>query len=151
MNLSRSTPTRKKRCAWCLIVRKMMLTLQHLFQLVVKTVEGVRSDAIFSYLPPVNLLAFLVLSPLSWILSPRALHRLNVFAIRATVSANMLRTNVADTQSFPFLMAISAYERYQHRSRRRIHLRGETTSTPSLFEYVLLFHIIAILSIVTNA
>ena len=72
------------------VLGKPRLTMQHLFQLVVKTVEGVRSDAIFSYLPPVNLLAFVILSPLSCVLSPRALHRLNVFAIRATVSLPVL-------------------------------------------------------------
>ncbi|KAK1924838.1 hypothetical protein DB88DRAFT_534891 [Papiliotrema laurentii] len=81
---------------------------EHLFQRVVKTVEGVKSDAIFSYLPPVNLIALLILGPLSWVLTPRTLHRVNVFAIRAT--------------SFPFLLSISAWERWQYRSRRQIRL-----------------------------
>jgi len=81
---------------------------EHLFQKVVKTVEGVKSDAVFSYLPPVNLLAFVVLAPLSWVCSPRTLHRINVFAIRMT--------------SFPILVAISAYERWEYRSQREIQL-----------------------------
>jgi hypothetical protein len=59
---------------------------QHLFQKVVKTVEGVKSDAIFSYLPPLNIFAFIVLAPLSYVCSPRTLHRINVFCIRITVS-----------------------------------------------------------------
>jgi len=59
---------------------------QHMFQRVVKTVEGVRSDAIFSYLPPVNILALTFLTPLTWVASPRTLHRINVFCIRLTVS-----------------------------------------------------------------
>lgn len=62
---------------------------QHLFQRVVKTVEGVKSDAVFSYLPPLNLVAFIVLTPLSWVASPRTLHRINVFGIRLTVSNDL--------------------------------------------------------------
>ena len=58
---------------------------QHLFQRVIATVEGVKSDAVFSYYPPVNLLAFAILLPLSWVCSPRTLHRVNVFSIRLTV------------------------------------------------------------------
>ncbi|KAK8869725.1 hypothetical protein IAR55_000293 [Kwoniella newhampshirensis] len=86
---------------------------EHLFQRVVKTVEGVKSDALFSYLPPINILAFAILVPLSWIRSPRTLHRINVFAIRLT--------------SFPMLIGISAYERWQYRHHQRsIHLKSST-------------------------
>ncbi|OCF71722.1 nonselective cation channel [Kwoniella mangroviensis CBS 8886] len=86
---------------------------EHLFQRVVKTVEGVKSDALFSYLPPINILAFAILVPLSWFCSPRTLHRINVFAIRLT--------------SFPILIAISAYERYNyHAQQRGIHLKTST-------------------------
>ncbi|OCF36454.1 nonselective cation channel [Kwoniella heveanensis BCC8398] len=86
---------------------------EHLFQRVVKTVEGVKSDALFSYLPPVNILAFAILVPLSWVCSPRTLHRINVFAIRLT--------------SFPILIGISAYERYNYRAKQRaIQLKGSS-------------------------
>ncbi|RXK38635.1 hypothetical protein M231_04141 [Tremella mesenterica] len=86
---------------------------EHLFQRVVTTVEGVKSDAVFSYYPPVNLLAFFFLVPLSWTCSPRTLHRINVFAIRVT--------------NFPILIAISAYERWKYRSiHKPVHLRGST-------------------------
>jgi hypothetical protein len=57
-----------------------------MFQRVVRTVEGVKSDPIFSYMPPLNLVAFVLLSPLSWVCSPRTLHRINVFCVRAAVS-----------------------------------------------------------------
>ncbi|WWC89900.1 uncharacterized protein L201_004829 [Kwoniella dendrophila CBS 6074] len=100
---------------------------EHLFQRVVKTVEGVKSDALFSYLPPVNILAFAILVPLSWICSPRTLHRINVFAIRLT--------------SFPILIGISAYERYNyHAKQRAIHLKSSTmdkvidVQRPGLFD-----------------
>lgn len=86
---------------------------EHLFQRVVKTVEGVKTDALFSYLPPINILAFAILVPLSWIVSARTLHRINVFAIRLT--------------NFPILIAISAYERYTYRAKQRaIHLGAST-------------------------
>ncbi|WVF72035.1 hypothetical protein IAT40_006847 [Kwoniella sp. CBS 6097] len=100
---------------------------EHLFQRVVKTVEGVKSDALFSYLPPVNILAFAILVPLSWVCSPRTLHRINVFAIRLT--------------SFPILVGISAYERYNYRAKQRaIQLKSSSlekvmdVQRPGLFD-----------------
>lgn len=101
---------------------------EHLFQRVVKTVEGVKTDALFSYFPPINILAFAILVPLSWTVSARTLHRINVFAIRLT--------------SFPILIAISAYERYTYRAKQRaIHLGASTmdkgvmdVQKPSLLE-----------------
>ncbi|KIR25457.1 nonselective cation channel [Cryptococcus deuterogattii LA55] len=86
---------------------------EHLFQRVVKTVEGVKTDALFSYLPPINILAFAILVPLSWTVSPRTLHRINVFAIRLT--------------SFPILIAISAYERYSYQAKQRVIRLGAST------------------------
>ncbi|OCH84728.1 hypothetical protein OBBRIDRAFT_741085 [Obba rivulosa] len=70
----------------------------YLFQFAISTIQGVTSDALFSYQPPFNLLAFLILWPLSLVLSPRALHTVNVFLIRLT--------------SFPTLVIIGIYERY---------------------------------------
>ena len=46
-----------------------------------------KSDALFSYQPPFNLMAFVVLWPLSYLVSPRMLHSANVFMIKVTVSA----------------------------------------------------------------
>lgn len=57
-----------------------------------------KADALFSYQPPFNVVAFVVLKPASWILSPRALHSLNVFLIKLT--------------NFPILIAIGLYERF---------------------------------------
>ncbi|KAE9399264.1 hypothetical protein BT96DRAFT_1019592 [Gymnopus androsaceus JB14] len=74
------------------------ITQEYLFQFTISTIEGVNADALFSYQPPFNILAFLILKPASWIISPRALHSLNVFLIKLT--------------SFPILIAIGVYERY---------------------------------------
>ncbi|KAI0267672.1 hypothetical protein BC834DRAFT_54466 [Gloeopeniophorella convolvens] len=71
---------------------------EYLFQFTITTLEGVKSDALFSYQPPFNLLAFAILWPASWVLTPRALHTANVFLIRVT--------------SFPILVTITLYERY---------------------------------------
>ncbi|TFK75139.1 receptor-activated Ca2+-permeable cation channel [Pluteus cervinus] len=73
-------------------------TQEYLFQFAISTIEGVKSDALFSYQPPFNIIAFLILKPISWGLSPRALHTVNVFLIRLT--------------SFPILIVITIYERY---------------------------------------
>lgn len=45
----------------------------------------VKSDALFSYQPPFNLLALAILWPLSFVVSPRTLHSANVFLIKLTV------------------------------------------------------------------
>ena len=58
----------------------------------------VKSDALFSYQPPFNILAFLILKPASWFLTPRALHSANVFLIKVT--------------SLPQLVIIALYERH---------------------------------------
>ncbi|PPQ65270.1 hypothetical protein CVT26_000230 [Gymnopilus dilepis] len=70
----------------------------YLFQYTITTIEGVKSDALFSYQPPFNILAFLILKPASWFLTPRALHSANVFLIKLT--------------SLPQLIIIAIYERH---------------------------------------
>ncbi|KAJ7227072.1 receptor-activated Ca2+-permeable cation channel [Mycena pura] len=73
-------------------------TEEHLFQFAISTIEGVKSDALFSYQPPFNLLAFAVLKPASYFVTPRTLHSMNVLLIKLT--------------SFPILIVIGIYERY---------------------------------------
>lgn len=63
-----------------------------------KSEHRVKSNALFSYQPPFNILAFLILKPASWLLTPRLLHTINVFLIKLT--------------SLPQLILISLYERY---------------------------------------
>ncbi|KAJ7765480.1 hypothetical protein DFH07DRAFT_1015251, partial [Mycena maculata] len=68
-----------------------------MFRKAVSTIEGVKADSLFSYQPPINLIALCVMLPASYILSPRWFHKVNVFMIRVT--------------SFPVLLMISLYER----------------------------------------
>ncbi|KAK3330824.1 hypothetical protein B0H66DRAFT_612716 [Apodospora peruviana] len=52
------------------------------FRHAVLTLEGVKSDAIFAYQPPFNILAVLVLAPLKFFISPRWFHKIHVFSVR---------------------------------------------------------------------
>lgn len=76
----------------------------------VLTFEGVKSDAIFAYMPPFNILALVVMLPLKLLLTPHAFHKINVTATR--------------TLNLPLLLLISLYERRtlwmadRHRHRR---------------------------------
>jgi len=68
-----------------------------MFRRAVSTIEGVKADALFSYQPPVNLIALCIMLPARYILTPRWFHKFNVFMIRAT--------------NLPFLLIIAWYER----------------------------------------
>ncbi|CCM01811.1 uncharacterized protein FIBRA_03879 [Fibroporia radiculosa] len=63
---------------------------------------SVKADPLFSYQPPINLIALCVMLPASYLLSPRWFHKVNVFMIRLT--------------SFPLLLLIAWYERQAKRS-----------------------------------
>ncbi|KIJ65577.1 hypothetical protein HYDPIDRAFT_88419 [Hydnomerulius pinastri MD-312] len=73
-----------------------------MFRRAVSTIEGVKADSLFSYQPPVNLVALCILLPSSYVLTPRWFHKVNVFMIRAT--------------NFPILLAIAWYERQAKKS-----------------------------------
>jgi hypothetical protein len=68
------------------------------FRRAVLTFEGVKSDAIFAYMPPFNILALVIMLPLKFILSERMFHKANVGATR--------------TLNAPLLLIISFYERH---------------------------------------
>ncbi|KAI0629114.1 hypothetical protein C8Q77DRAFT_1161302 [Trametes polyzona] len=68
-----------------------------MFRRAVSTIEGVKADSLFSYQPPINLVALCIMLPASYVLSPRWFHKVNVFMIRLT--------------SFPILLGIAWYER----------------------------------------
>ncbi|KAF9075354.1 receptor-activated Ca2+-permeable cation channel [Rhodocollybia butyracea] len=68
-----------------------------MFRKAVSTIEGVKADSLFSYQPPVNLIALCFMLPLSYTLTPRWFHKVNVFMIR--------------TMNLPVLLVIALYER----------------------------------------
>lgn len=67
------------------------------FRRAVLTFEGVKSDAIFAYRPPLNVLALVFLLPLKFLLNPRWFHKINVTLVRVL--------------NAPLLIVISLYER----------------------------------------
>ncbi|OAL32607.1 hypothetical protein AYO20_07917 [Fonsecaea nubica] len=67
------------------------------FRRAVLTFEGVKSDAIFAYMPPFNILALILVLPLKWMLSKRMFHKVNVAAVRAI--------------NLPTLLIVAWYER----------------------------------------
>ena len=79
------------------------------FRRAVLTFEGVKSDALFAYRPPFNILALLILLPLKFAISPRWFHKVNVTAVRVL--------------NAPILLAISLYERrWLWKSKKRAPL-----------------------------
>ncbi|KAI0400513.1 hypothetical protein F4802DRAFT_479444 [Xylaria palmicola] len=52
------------------------------FRKAVLTLEGVKSDAIFSYQPPFNIIALFVLVPMKFLVSPRWFHKIHVATVR---------------------------------------------------------------------
>ena len=67
------------------------------FRRAVLTFEGVKSDAIFAYFPPFNMLALVLLLPMKWLLSDRTFHTINAAAVRMI--------------NLPILLIIAWYER----------------------------------------
>jgi uncharacterized metal-binding protein len=67
------------------------------FRRAVLTFEGVKSDAIFAYRPPFNVLALVTLLPLKMILTDRWFHKVNITLVRVL--------------NAPILLLISLYER----------------------------------------
>ncbi|KAI0009788.1 nonselective cation channel [Xylariaceae sp. FL0662B] len=49
----------------------------------VLTLEGVKSDAIFAYQPPFNVIALFILLPMKFLVSPRWFHKIHVATVRA--------------------------------------------------------------------
>ncbi|KAF1352093.1 receptor-activated Ca2+-permeable cation channel [Delphinella strobiligena] len=80
---------------YSLLARNATAEIQ--FRRAVLTFEGVKSDAIFAYRPPFNVLALFILLPLKFVTSPRWFHKVNVTAIRVL--------------NAPILLLIALFER----------------------------------------
>ncbi|OBZ74219.1 Calcium channel YVC1 [Grifola frondosa] len=91
-----------------------------MFRRAVSTIEGVKADSLFSYQPPVNLVALCVMLPASYILTPRWFHKVNVFMIRLT--------------SFPILLFIAFYERQAKRSGSFTFYETVSAAAEKLFD-----------------
>jgi hypothetical protein len=87
------------------------------FRRAVLTFEGVKSDAIFAYRPPFNLLAVLVLVPLRRCLDDRWFHKIHVTAVRVL--------------NAPILLVIGIYERHYLWQAPRLGAHGSLKTTRS--------------------
>ncbi|OAK99795.1 hypothetical protein IQ06DRAFT_294208 [Phaeosphaeriaceae sp. SRC1lsM3a] len=93
------------------------------FRRAVLTFEGVKSDSLFAYRPPFNLLAFITLLPLKFLLSPRWFHKINITAVRVL--------------NAPLLLAIAYHERralWKPSRRRSVSGPGPTKRSSWLFD-----------------
>jgi len=81
------------------------------FRRAVITFEGVKSDAIFAYRIPFNILAMVVLLPLKAFLTPRWFHKVNVTAVKIL--------------NAPILFIIYLYER-NHLWSQRSYVRAQS-------------------------
>lgn len=80
------------------------------FRRAVLTFQGVKSDAIFSYPPPFNMIALVFMLPMRLFLGPGAFHTINVSVIQVV--------------NAPVLLLIGLYE------RRRVWARGMPSLSP---------------------
>jgi hypothetical protein len=84
------------------------------FRRSVLTFEGVKSDAVFAYRPPFNLLAVLIMVPLRFVLTERWFHKIHVAAVRIL--------------NAPMLLVISLYERKRLWPQRKNPAQRSRTS-----------------------
>ena len=74
----------------------------------------VKADALFSYQPPLNLIAFVIMFPASYILSPRWFHKVYTPSLLEMECPSLIsQVNVAMIRitAFPILVTIAFYER----------------------------------------
>jgi len=90
------------------------------FRRAVLTLEGVKSDAIFAYQPPLNVLALLILLPLKLVVSPRWFHKVNVTAIRVLNAPILLIIGWYDRKFLWKPAKPKAYEQLQSKARSRL-------------------------------
>lgn len=94
------------------------------FRRAVLTLEGVKSDSLFAYFPPFNLLALFVLMPLKFVLTPRWFHKINVAAVRIL--------------NAPLLLSIGYFERRALWADRQLQIPAEQlpkTSRAGLWDF----------------
>ncbi|WVQ81319.1 hypothetical protein IAT38_003442 [Cryptococcus sp. DSM 104549] len=84
---------------------------ESMFRKAVSTIEGVKADAVFSYQLPFNMVAVVLMWPMSYILNPRWFHKVNVFMIRVT--------------SIHILLLIALYERQSYQDQTLMEQLGD--------------------------
>lgn len=102
------------------IVRNASAEIQ--YRRAVLTLEGVKSDAIFAYQPPFNIVALCILLPLKFFVSPRWFHKVNVAAVRTLNAPLLLIIGYVERRTlWSGLQRLSAgNEQWQYSKRSRL-------------------------------
>ncbi|KAL1901843.1 hypothetical protein Sste5346_001546 [Sporothrix stenoceras] len=101
----------------------------------VLTLEGVKSDAIFAYQPPFNILALFILVPLKFFVSPRWFHKIHVACVRSINLPILLIIAVAERR---LLWPSSPYSKHYSAAsglNRVSTTYGRLTAHPTSPEY----------------
>ena len=86
------------------------------FRHAVLTFEGVKSDALFAYQPPFNLIAMFILLPLRFVLTPRWFHKVHVTLVRFLNSPLLIPLCLWERRTL--WPPSSSYGRAKHRQSR---------------------------------
>ncbi|KAI9668783.1 MAG: hypothetical protein M1831_000852 [Alyxoria varia] len=100
----------------------------------VLTFEGVKSDALFFYQPPFNLLAIFVLLPLKLVISHRWFHKIHITLVRVLNAPLLLVINLFERRAFSPSATVAEgefgnriYKQMQHSLAKfsRFHVHGD--------------------------
>ncbi|CDU22040.1 related to YVC1-vacuolar cation channel [Sporisorium scitamineum] len=105
-----------------------------MFQFACKTMSGITTDAIFSYQPPLNLLAVAIVVPLSFVVSPRWLHKINVFLIRLTSFHVLLVIHFCELNVFGHGISLTAEKGKSLLGRFAFFSSGLDGASPDVIE-----------------
>ncbi|KAK0550543.1 hypothetical protein OC846_002391 [Tilletia horrida] len=78
------------------------------YQHACRSVAGISSDALFSYIPPLNLIGFAVILPCKFFLTERYLHKTHVFLVRAVSFPILLTIRMLERQAFKHGLELTA-------------------------------------------
>ncbi|KAI0176352.1 nonselective cation channel [Hypoxylon sp. FL1284] len=90
------------------------------FRKAVMTLEGVKSDAIFAYQPPFNIIALFVLVPMRFVVSPRWFHKIHVATVRTINAPLLLLIAVVERRLLWSNTELAQYPTEQLPKKRRI-------------------------------
>ncbi|KAI1433029.1 hypothetical protein GGR50DRAFT_705925 [Xylaria sp. CBS 124048] len=100
------------------------------FRKAVLTLEGVKSDAIFAYQPPFNIIALFFLVPMKFLVSPRWFHKIHVATVRTINLPLLLLIAILERRLLwsEYTSETNPKERTKHRGRGRFFDKWRITS-----------------------
>lgn len=100
------------------------------FRKAVLTLEGVKSDAIFAYQPPFNIIALFILVPMKFLVSPRWFHKIHVAFVRAINLPVLLFIAVLERRLLwsEYAGEVKQQQKRKHRGKGRFWEKWRITS-----------------------